>query len=1052
MTELRNNSESLKIILVTGFALLLLYLQPQVLCGQTSEVSMESLLSEMIDREAVASFPENNFRLKQESSYNRASISPEDTAGWFINHDFNSNERDRNFIRIEEVMGQKEWVLMDHQGPGAIVRTWMPFRDANKPGTESVIKIYLDGSTEPALEGNMLGLLDGTGIFPFPLAHQSLRSAVSFFPIPYAKSCKITVTERPFFYQFTYRAYPEGTKVKTFNMDDFKKGNEQIRYVCKTLVNPGSDIKGTSSLLKESLASGEEKSIQLPVGTAAVRKLSLKLNSYSDSTVMRSVVLKMEFDGHATVWCPIGDFFGSGIGINPFQGWYRSVEDDGTMSCRWVMPYQKSAKVSVLNLGEKTLDFKLDVVTGNYAWDENSMYFNAAWRGQYPVPTRPYSDWNYVSLKGRGVYVGDALTIMNPVEKWWGEGDEKIWIDGEDFPSIFGTGTEDYYGYSWGGMSTYFYEHPFHAQPRCHIYNKINRKTKYGTRNTQGYSTETRTRSLDVMPFESALQLDMEVWSWTDCDMGYGVGVYWYGDATTTSNRTADPEGVLNLGPSYASPESWTIDSQKEWQTGISTQTNLKIVNGKAEPIDRLATFKSTMKKFRNKRSLRSITLSQAPDWLNWEPVSRKGPTNLRDAPVALQMGEGNYWMFGLYNDKKKRDVFESRDTALIGFDMPLKTTPFQNQFDAPGGLKPGLGGYHAWQSRDMVNWVHHGPVSEKFSRWMTSAEYVDGKAYLYYDFPNDQDPHLYIDEDLSDGLPGKNMGMAFKDPSHGSDCTVIRDLDGNFHIIAEDWSPIDASTHAWDSPLATRAVSADGFNDFKIMNPPVDERTEPTGIYGEYPHPHWFKEDPDNYPGRIATEDVSQHRIKAGQTRAFARYEIHEPEQNAFGDWASICIGGQYYLFADYDQAGKHGRQNMSVAWFTSDDINRQFTFCGNIGQGHPDPDIMFAEGQFYLLTQTAFDYVSPGPWVAGVEIRIGVDTSNDGRINVWSKWQEVKEQYDYIEGFAKQVKRSAAQPDLSGVPDGYGFQFEVRLSRSPQNKIMPIIDKVAVVFDNEQ
>ena len=169
------------------------------------------------------------------------------------------------------------------------------------------------------------------------------------------------------------------------------------------------------------------------------------------------------------------------------------------------------------------------------------MYFHAAWRGQYPVPTRPYSDWNYVTLKGRGVYVGDTLTVMNPVERWWGEGDEKIWVDGEDFPSIFGTGTEDYYAYSWGGVSTDFYEHPFHAQPRCHIYNKLNRKTNAMSATRRATAPKPARRSLDTMPFGSSLQLDMEVWSWTDCDMGYGVGTYWYGDAATTSNRKPDP-------------------------------------------------------------------------------------------------------------------------------------------------------------------------------------------------------------------------------------------------------------------------------------------------------------------------------------------------------------------------------------------------------------------------------------------------------------------------------------------------------------------------------
>ncbi len=496
--------------------------------------------------------------------------------------------------------------------------------------------------------------------------------------------------------------------------------------------------------------------------------------------------------------------------------------------------------------------------------------------------------------------------------------------------------------------------------------------------------------------------------------------------------------------------ESWILDSQEDWQANVANLSNIEIAEGKVVPTATEASFKSSVKKFANKQAVKSITFSQSPEWLNWEPVSNVGPSNLGDAPVALQLGDGNYWMFGRYGKSKsqKDGTFQGEDATLEGFNMKLKTTPWANQFDAPGGLKEGLGGYHAWQSKDMVNWVHHGPVSDGFAKWSTTAEYADGKLYLYYDFPNDQDPHVYVDEDLTDGAPGKNMGMAFNDPSDGSDCAVIRDLDGNFHLIAEDWSPIDASTHAWDSPLAVHAVSPDGINDFKILNPPVDERTQPTGKFAEYAHPHWHLEDPKNYPGKTVEVDVPQHRMKAGDTRAFARYEVHEPEQNAFGDWASISIGGQYYLFCDYDQAGKHGKENMSVAWFTSDDINKQFTFCGNIGQGHPDPDVMFAEGKFYMLTQTKYDYISSGPWVETVEVRVGVDTTNDGAIDNWGEWQIVKEQYDYIEGFAKQIKKIPAQMDLSGLPKGYAFQFEVKIKDSTENQSKPILDKVVLSF----
>ena len=508
---------------------------------------------------------------------------------------------------------------------------------------------------------------------------------------------------------------------------------------------------------------------------------------------------------------------------------------------------------------------------------------------------------------------------------------------------------------------------------------------------------------------------------------------------------------VVTILTGCASAQTWTVDSEADWKANTASHSNLEFKDGKAVPTASEATFQSVMKRFPEKRAVTSLAVSQSPEWLNWEPVANVGPSNLGDAPVALRLGDGNYWMFGRYgrNKSRKNGSFKAKPARLDGFDIELWTTPFKHQFDAAGGLKKGLGGYHAWQSRDMVNWVHHGPITEGKGKWMTTAEYADGKAYFYYDFPNDQDPHLYIDSDLTDGVPGRDMGLAFKDPSNGSDCTFIRDLDGNFHVIAEDWSPIDASTHAWDSPLATHAVSPDGIGDFRILAPAVDERTTPTGRFAEYVHPHWHAEDPENYPGKPAPEDVPQHRVKKGEIRAFGRYEIHEPEQNAYGDWAAISIGGQYYLFSDFDPAGGHGRSDMSVAMFTSGDINKPFTIFGHIGHGHPDPEILFAEGRFYLITQLKTDFVSPGPWVERVDVRVGVDTSNDGKVDQWSGWQTVSEQYKPIEGFAKQIAKTAAQMDLSGLPEGYGFQFEIKLGDTTENESKPVLDEVSLTFN---
>jgi hypothetical protein len=495
---------------------------------------------------------------------------------------------------------------------------------------------------------------------------------------------------------------------------------------------------------------------------------------------------------------------------------------------------------------------------------------------------------------------------------------------------------------------------------------------------------------------------------------------------------------ALLLAPALMAADSISIDSQSEWTAAIASSEGISLENGMASPTEKTATLKTKIQAFDGKRSAASLQIAQSTIWQNWNPIENMGPANLQDAPVLLTMGPDDYWMFGRYGSgqprrkkgekAKPRVAFVPAVATLEGFDMPLQTTRFPNQYNAPGGLKKGKGGYHAWQSRDMVNWVHHGAVTEGFSKWVTSAESVDGKAYIYYDFPNDQDPHVYVDEDLYDGEPGKNMGIAVKDPSHGSDAGFIRDLQGNFHCIIEDWSPLNAGKRSWDSPLAGHAVSPNGIDGFKFRKPAVDNRTKATGEVASYKHPHWAKEDPKNYPTNVA------------------EYNVHQPEQEAYGDWAAISIGGQYYIFGDYDPVGGH---QMAVGWFTSSSINEPFTWCDKIGSGHPDPDVAFAEGQFYLATQQRTDFTSPGPWVETVSARVGVDTTNDGKIDQWSEWAEVKESYDYIPGFSKQVKKTPAAMDLTGLADGFRFQIELKIADSTENKSKPMIESLTLAFE---
>ena len=105
--------------------------------------------------------------------------------------------------------------------------------------------------------------------------------------------------------------------------------------------------------------------------------------------------------------------------------------------------------------------------------------------------------------------------------------DERVYIDGETFPSHLGTGTEDYYGYAWGMANVW--SSAFISAP-----SRDNR----GKNNWHGYQTVSRERMLDAIPFRTSLKVDMEVGVWYPHKATYSVGAMWYGRQGATHNRT----------------------------------------------------------------------------------------------------------------------------------------------------------------------------------------------------------------------------------------------------------------------------------------------------------------------------------------------------------------------------------------------------------------------------------------------------------------------------------------------------------------------------------
>ncbi len=111
-------------------------------------------------------------------------------------------------------------------------------------------------------------------------------------------------------------------------------------------------------------------------------------------------------------------------------------------------------------------------------------------------------------------HVGDAVVVFNTADAWWGEGDEKIYVDGETFPSSFGTGTEDYFGYAWCRPEPF--DHPLIAQP-----------AGYGNFHP-GMTVNMRYRILDAIPFTESLRVDLEMWHWVKTIIDFSATAYYY--------------------------------------------------------------------------------------------------------------------------------------------------------------------------------------------------------------------------------------------------------------------------------------------------------------------------------------------------------------------------------------------------------------------------------------------------------------------------------------------------------------------------------------------
>ena len=178
-----------------------------------------------------------------------------------------------------------------------------------------------------------------------------------------------------------------------------------------------------------------------------------------DSKYYRDLILRMYWDGETTpsVEAPVGDFFCNGwktrtnilalpINVNP----------SGGFNCYFPMPFRKHARITIENRAPEQVGgffYAINFTETEVAADDG--YFHAQFRRTNPLPYK--TDYTILDgIRGHGQYVGTYLAWQQNSTGWWGEGEFKAFIDGDqDFPTYCGTGTEDYFGGAWGFGATY---------------------------------------------------------------------------------------------------------------------------------------------------------------------------------------------------------------------------------------------------------------------------------------------------------------------------------------------------------------------------------------------------------------------------------------------------------------------------------------------------------------------------------------------------------------------------------------------------------------------
>ncbi len=542
-------------------------------CGVAAETyTYPQLVRRMTDMRELARLPPVGETTAMASSYDRASRY--DAAQDKYIH-WDAKQDDTGTVRLEG----NENVLADIRGPGCLWRIW------GAGAGQGRVKIYLDGSATPTVDLPFIDYFSGQ-VEPFNRQNlvYELKKGVqppgfdNYTPIPFQKSCKIVGDKgRVKRYQFTYTQFPAGTVVPSFQWKPLPEDAAALDRANEILGRCGQPPSPQASEARENASIQAEAGKETPVatlsGAGAITAIKVKLDLPKDAEAQRvllsQLTLSITWDDEKTpaVWSPLGDFFGYVGGAVPFQSLPVGLLEDGTFYSYWYMPYRTKARLVVGNDSPQAVPMTWQITHAPLSLPlENLARFHAKWHRDAFLPDRPdrQPDWTLLTTQGRGRYVGTHLHGWNPLATLWGEGNDKFFVDGEKFPANFGTGTENYFGYSL--RSPLLFSKPYHNQ----VLNE----------NNENHFDDNRWHISDSVPFQTSFDGYLEKFPSNKRLTLYAAEVFWYlaagGVDPYPAIPTADRVGWWKMPPIFREPDVIEGESLMAYNPNVSL---LLIVN-----------------------------------------------------------------------------------------------------------------------------------------------------------------------------------------------------------------------------------------------------------------------------------------------------------------------------------------------------------------------------------------------------------------------------------------------------------------------------------------